>query len=82
MYRIVLSGKAKKQLKKLPKEIQNRISSVIDRLKIRPHHLIKKVINSPYFRARAGDYRIILDIKNEILVVYVIAIGHRKNVYD
>ncbi len=81
MYKIVLSGKAKKQLTKLPKETQNRIGSVIERLKIRPYHIIKKIIGSPYFRARAGDYRLILDIKKNILIVYVIEIRQRKNVY-
>ncbi|RLG15537.1 hypothetical protein DRN69_02865 [Candidatus Pacearchaeota archaeon] len=39
------------------------------------------MINSPYFRARAGDYRLILDIKKDILIIYVIKIGHRKNIY-
>ena len=50
MYKIVLSGKAKAQLSKLSKEIQKRIGSVIERLKIRPYHIIKKIIGSPYFR--------------------------------
>jgi mRNA interferase RelE/StbE len=81
MYKIVLSGKAKKQLSKLPKEIQNRIGSVIERLKIRPWHLVKKIMGSPYFRARAGDYRLILDIKKKILIIYIVEVGQRKNIY-
>jgi len=42
MYRIVLSGKAKRQLKKLSKETQQRIGLVIERLKIRPYNHVKK----------------------------------------
>ena len=81
MYDIILSDKAKQQLKKLPSEIKNRISTTIERIKIRPYYFIKRIINSPYFRLRVGDYRIILDIKNSELVILVIGIKNRKNVY-
>ena len=81
MYRIVLSKKARLQLSKLPKNLQERIGSVIERLKIRPHHIAKRLSGTPLFRARAGDYRLILEIRNDRLIVYVIEMGPRKNVY-
>jgi len=81
MYEIVLSDKAKKQISKLPKNIQERIDIVFERVKIRPHYFVKKIIGTKYFGLRVGDYRLILDIQNKILVIYIIEVGHRKNVY-
>lgn len=81
MYRIVLSDKAKRQLKKLSENVRDRIGSVIERLKIRPYSHVKRIIGSSYFGARARDYRIILDIVDKNLIIYVIELGHRKNIY-
>ena len=83
MYEIIFSEKAKSQLKKLDKLIQERIGSVIDRIKIRPFSYdLKRLQGTNYYRARAGEYRIILDIKQNQLIIIVIEIGHRKNIYD
>jgi len=83
MYEIIFSEKAKAQLKKLDKLIQERIGSVIDRIKIRPFSYdLKRLQGTNYYRARAGEYRIILDIKQNQLIIIVIEIGHRKNIYD
>jgi len=81
MYKVILNNKAKKQLKKLPKQIQDRIIFALKRIRIRPHHFVKSLANSPYFRLRIGDYRLILDIKNNKLIIIVLEIGHRKNIY-
>ena len=82
MYEIILSDKAKKQLSKLDKIIQVRIGSVFERIKVRPHHFVKNLVGSPYFRLRVGDYRVILDIKNNELLILVVEIGHRKNICE
>ena len=81
MYRVVFSEKAKRQIRKLPKEIQERVGQFIERIKIRPRSFVKKLIGLKYFRGKVGNYRVILDIKDKILVVIVVEIGHRKNIY-
>jgi mRNA interferase RelE/StbE len=81
MYEIVLSTKAREQLKKLSQEMKDRIGIVFERIKIRPYHFVKKLSGSPYFRLRVGKYRIILDIQNNKLIIYVIELGLRKNIY-
>lgn len=80
-YRIVFSDFADKQLDKLPEEIQKRIVSTLRRCKIRPYPHVKKLVGSKYFRLRVGDYRIILEIIDNILIIHVIELGHRKNIY-
>lgn len=82
MYEILFHKNALKQLEKLPKEIQSRIVEVLDRIKISPHSHVKRLVNTPYFRVRVGDYRIIIDIQIGKLIIFVIEVGHRKNIYD
>jgi len=81
MYELLVSDTAKKQLQKLDKKAQNRVAAVIERIRIRPFAHVKAIIDSPYYRARAGDYRIILDIKQDKLIIIVVEIGHRKRIY-
>ena len=81
MYKIELSQTAEKQFYKLEKELQIRIISTLNRIRIRPYSHIKKLVNSPYFCLRVGDYRIILDIKEEKLLIFVIELGHRRRIY-
>lgn len=82
MYEIVFSDLSLGQLKKLDKLLQKRILIALERCRFTPHHFVKKLIGNPYFRLRVGDYRIIMDIKQGQLMVLVLEIGHRKNIYD
>lgn len=82
MYEVVLSKKAEDKLRKLPKPLQIRIISSLERIKIRPFSYVKKLSGYSYFRLRVGDYRVILDIQNDTLVILVINLGLRKNIYD
>ncbi|MDD5086545.1 MAG: type II toxin-antitoxin system RelE/ParE family toxin, partial [Candidatus Nanoarchaeia archaeon] len=58
-----------------------RIVSTLKRIRIRPYSHIKKLVGSNYFRLRVGDYRVILDIIENKLIIHVIEVGHRKNIY-
>ena len=81
MYKIVFYERAEKQFGKLTFEMQKRIVNSLERIKIRPFNFVKKLVGSKYFRLRVGDYRLILDIKKEKIIIFVIEIGHRKKVY-
>jgi len=81
MYSVEFTKTAEKQLFKLPKEIQIRILNVLERIKIRPAHFVKRKEGTPYFIMRIGDYKAILDIKTEISRIIVMETGHRKNIY-
>lgn len=82
MYAIVFSDLARKQLLKLPNEVQKRIVSALDRIKIRPESYVTKLVGDPAYRLRIGDYRVIMDIQKTKLLILVLKIGHRKNIYD
>ncbi len=82
LYEIIFSLKAKKQLLKLEKSIQERIISSLERIRIRPEAFVNKLVGNPGYKLRVGDYRVIMDIDNNKLLVLVIKVGHRKNIYN
>lgn len=83
MYTLVYSETAAKQLRKLSRQIEERILIALERLRIRPESCdIKKLIGVAGYRFRVGDYRVIFDKEEEKLLIFVIEVGHRKNIYD
>lgn len=81
IYSLAYSELSLKQLKKLNKDIRVRIISTLERIKIRPRHNVLRLVGSPYYRLRVGDYRVILDIKDDKLIILVIEVGHRRDIY-
>ncbi|MFC2159185.1 type II toxin-antitoxin system RelE/ParE family toxin [Actinomycetota bacterium] len=81
MYEIIFSNKAKKQFFKLEKNIQKRIIIALERIRIRPESYITKLVGDPGYKLRVGDYRVIMDIDNNNLLILIIKIGHRKEIY-
>ncbi|MCX6773690.1 MAG: type II toxin-antitoxin system RelE/ParE family toxin [Candidatus Micrarchaeota archaeon] len=83
MYELIYSPEALKQLEKLEKDIRERIITALERLRIRPESCdIKKLTGMRGYRFRVGDYRVIFDMEKERLMILVLKIGHRKNIYD
>ena len=82
MYEVIISDKALKQIEKLEKKEQERIFNALEKIRIRPESYVKKLVGMPGFRFRVGDYRIIVDIDKGRLLILVVKVAHRKNVYD
>ncbi len=83
MYEVSIVASAEKDLDRLPVSVSSRISSRILSLKENPRPRgVKKLINRMLFRIRVGDYRILFEINDSEHMVTVIAIGHRREVYD
>ena len=80
-YRVVLTTTSEKQLKKLETNIQERILDTLERIKTRPYDFVKKLSGSSDYRLRVGDYRIIVKIINDQLIILVLEVGHRRNIY-
>ena len=81
MYEIIFHKLANKQLKKLSRETQIRILKILERIRVRPHHFAKSLAGLKYYSLRIGDYRVILDIQNKRLIIFIIELGPRKNIY-
>ena len=81
VYTVIISDNADTQLKKLNSDVQERIANTLERVRIRPHVHLKRLVSIKAYSLRVGDYRIICDIDDNKLIILVIKIGHRKNVY-
>ncbi|MGA6993964.1 MAG: type II toxin-antitoxin system RelE/ParE family toxin, partial [Candidatus Deferrimicrobiaceae bacterium] len=82
-YEVVLKPSAARELRKLPKPIQKRIGKKIDELGENPRPPDAKALANAegFLRVRAGDYRIIYAVKDRMLIVLVVRIGHRRDIY-
>jgi mRNA interferase RelE/StbE len=82
-YRIELRPAAARVLRKLDPQIQHRIRGVIALLARDPRPPAACAMRGrPGFRVRVGDYRVIYMIADEVLLVVVVTLGHRREVYD
>lgn len=81
MFEIIWSESAAKELKKLDRSVAKQIFQKVSELRENPYRNVKKIVGSPYFRLRVGDYRVVIDIQNEVLRVLVLKVGHRKSIY-
>lgn len=84
-YSIEFVKSARKDFEKLPVRISERIVEALHLLSLNPYSELLKVKKlkgaEDLFRVRLGDYRMIYEIRNSRLVVVVIKIGHRREVY-
>ncbi len=83
MYHLVIDRYAQKQLGKIPPPHFNRIIKAINDLAKDPRpNGYRKLTGRSGYRIRIGDYRVVYNVEDKILTVFVIDIGHRKNIYD
>lgn len=86
-YKVAFSNEAKKQLKKLDKHIAALIIGWIEKNLegcTNPRQHGKSLVGnkSGQWRYRVGDYRLICEIKDQEILILVLAIGHRKEIYE
>lgn len=83
MYQVLIARSAEKQLKKLPPQAQRNVAAVIMSLSIEPRPYGSKKLTGTVgsYRVRVGEYRVIYDIYERTVVVSVLKIGHRKDIY-
>lgn len=82
-YTVIIKESAQKQIAKLPKEYQNKVKKVILGLEdeARPHGYKKLTGSVNIYRIRVGIYRIVYEIVNDQLLIYIFDVDHRKDVY-
>ena len=81
-YRIELKKSVLKDFDSIPKKDLQRILVAIELLADDPRpSQSKKLSGLEQYRLRQGNYRILYSIKDDLLIVFVVAVGHRKNIY-
>ncbi|AKH96970.1 type II toxin-antitoxin system RelE family toxin [Halanaeroarchaeum sulfurireducens] len=79
---VEITPQADEQLKELEAEDRERILRKLAEAREWTEHRIDRLSGWPYYKLRAGDYRAIIEWDRETDVLYVKAVGHRRNVYD
>jgi len=73
---------ATKDLGKLPKPVAQRIFDKVNSIVDDPYCTAERCEGSPYCHQRIGAYRAILKIDDFTMVISIVKVGPRKNVYD
>jgi len=83
LYNIEWKRSATKELKRLPKNAIIKALSIVEELTNEPHPNASQKLSGTdnHYRIRFGDYRIFYNVMDQVLIIEVIRIGHRKDVY-
>ena len=82
-YSIEVSATAEKQLRKLSKKDQISVLKRIQELSREPRPNRSRKLRGPdnIYRVRVGKYRILYSIENKHLIIIILKVGHRRDVY-
>ena len=85
MYEAVFSKEALRTLRRMPRNIAASIREKLEQLKADPYapnNNVTKLVGRPGYRLRVGDWRVIYELEDKELVLLVIRIGPRGEVYE
>lgn len=82
MHTVIISKAVEKQILRLPSPVIDRVRDRLAELEENPRPPgVQKLHGRDAWRVRVGDYRIVYEIQDERLVVIVIRVAHRREVY-
>ena len=83
MYKIFFSKNADKTLRRMPQNLALKIAKKIRELANDPHGMrnVKKLTNHPGYRLRVGDWRIVYTVHDDALIIHVINVKTRGEIY-
>lgn len=81
-YMVILSQSAETELGFLEQRDRNRIILKLDSIKEQPLNYVKRLTGVPLYSLRVGEYRVIMDIKNKEMIIFIIKVGYRSKVYN
>lgn len=83
-WQVIFTKKAQKQINDLDKQIQSRMKkSIQEKLMVNPSAYLDPLVGEfdGYYKFRVGDYRLICTKEDEKLIVIIVEIGHRREIY-
>jgi len=81
VWQVIWSEKSVKQLEKIDKKNAQKIyDSVLDCAKD-PFRAVMRLTNSPFYRLRVGNYRVILHVQQGKMIIFVVETDHRGRIY-
>lgn len=83
-FSVIYTTRARKDLRHLTRDVAQKCIRGISRIKDDPFSFVKKLKGSkqaPLYSLRIGDYRAILSIEEDRIIIFVLEIGHRSTIY-
>lgn len=80
-YNIYITDTAKKQLAKIDKQTARRIDNKLREISHDPFLYVTKLVGLDFYKLRVGDYRILMTIQKDKLIITVVEISYRRNAY-
>jgi mRNA interferase RelE/StbE len=81
-YEVLIEPAARRMLGKLPRDVQTRLMARIEALAVNPRPPgVVKLSGHEAYRIRVGDFRVIYAVLDERLLVLVVEVGNRRDVY-
>ena len=82
-YRLEITGRAAKELRRLPNPIRARLEAAIEDLADTPRPPgCVKLRGDAGWRIRVGDYRVLYDIEDDVLLATVLRASHRRDLFS
>ena len=80
-YTVIISDDAQRELRRLDRSVSRRIVAAIEDLADDPLRKLKRLVNSPLYRLRVGDWRVIVEVDEREVRVIAIKVAHRRSIY-
>jgi mRNA interferase RelE/StbE len=82
--RVEVTPAARRSLRRLDRQAQRRVQAAIELLSTDPRPPGAKALQGRrgYLRVRTGDYRVVYTVSDDVLLVLVVALGHRREIYE
>jgi mRNA interferase RelE/StbE len=80
-WQVIWSEKSVKQLEKIDKKDAQKIYDSVLECVEEPFRVVIRLTNSPFYRMRVGKYRVILDLQQNKMIIFVVESDHRGQIY-
>jgi len=80
-YTVVITESAQRDLDRLDRSVARRIVARLEGLREDPLRQLGRLVNSPLYRLRVGDWRVIVEVDQSEVRVLVVKVAHRRSIY-
>jgi len=80
-FKVIWSPKSDKQMSRLDKKTRKRIYEKVGLIKSNPYLFTKRLFGVNLYSLQVGDYRVIMNIRRNVMTIFVVKVGHRKRIY-
>jgi len=80
-WQVIWSEKSVKQLEKIDKKNAQKIYDSVQGCVEDPFKAVTRLVNSQFYRLWVGNYRVILDLQQSKMIIFVVEVDHRRKIY-